>query len=161
MEHFWSIIFFSNESFTLCFLRECKACLMVSYSSPCSLSVMDRQDESIFNLSSFKAAERKDFHSEGKDRACFAWGLCWSAGPARGFGLGLGVWGLEFRNLGGRTWRQRQIYGHGKKKKSSSVNFPADLRLTFLPHWGNQTEVSRRCRSQPFRNLIQLPWLLA
>lgn len=61
---------------TLCFLRECKACLMVSYSSPCSVSVMDRQDESIFNLSSFKAAERKDFHSEGKDRACFTCGLC-------------------------------------------------------------------------------------
>lgn len=84
---------------TLCFLRACKACLMVSYSSPCSVSVMDRQDESIFNLSSFIAAERKEFHSQGKDRACLAWGLCWSAGPKRGFGLGLGAWGLELRNL--------------------------------------------------------------
>lgn len=57
---------------TLCFLRECRACLMVSYSSPCSASVMARQDESVFNLSSFIAAQRKELQSKGEDRACLA-----------------------------------------------------------------------------------------
>ena len=56
---------------TLCFLRECRACLMVSYSSPCSASVMDRQ-ESVFNLSSFIAAQSKEVQSKGVDRACLA-----------------------------------------------------------------------------------------
>lgn len=57
---------------TLCFLRECRACLMVSYSSPCSASVMARQDESVFNLSSFIAAQRKELQSKGEDGACLA-----------------------------------------------------------------------------------------
>lgn len=96
---FFNVCVSKKAMYTLCFLRECRACLMVSYSSPCSVSVMARQDESAFNLSSFIAAQRKEFQSKEEDRACLAWGLCWSAGPEREFGLGLGVWGLEFRNL--------------------------------------------------------------
>ena len=57
---------------TLCFLRECRACLMVSYSSPCSASVMARQEESVFKLSSFIAAQRKELRSKGEDGACLA-----------------------------------------------------------------------------------------
>lgn len=88
-----------EHMFTLCLLRECRACLMISYSSACSPSVMARQDESLFNLSSFVAAQGKELQSKGEDGACLAWGLCWSSGPEREFGLGLGVWDLQLRNL--------------------------------------------------------------
>lgn len=57
---------------TLCFLRECRAFLMVSYSSACSASVMARKEESVFNLSSFIAAQRKELQSQGEGRACLA-----------------------------------------------------------------------------------------
>ena len=45
---------------------------MVSYSSPCSASVMARQGESFFNLSSFIAAQRKELQSKGEGGACLA-----------------------------------------------------------------------------------------
>lgn len=45
---------------------------MVSYSSPCSASVMAKQEESVFNLSSFIAAQRKELHSSGEGGAGLA-----------------------------------------------------------------------------------------
>lgn len=45
---------------------------MDSYSSACSVSVMARQEESVFNLSSFIAAQRKELQSMGEDGACLA-----------------------------------------------------------------------------------------
>lgn len=61
---------------TLCFLSECRACLMVSYSSCCSASVMARQEEFALNLSCFNAAQRKALQSKGEDGAWLARGFC-------------------------------------------------------------------------------------
>lgn len=44
---------------------------MASNSLRCSASIMARQDESVFNLSSL-VEERKDFQSKGEGRACLA-----------------------------------------------------------------------------------------
>lgn len=44
---------------------------MTSNNAPCSVSIIARQDESVFSLSSL-VEERKDFQSKGEGSACLA-----------------------------------------------------------------------------------------
>lgn len=96
---------------TLYFLRVWWACLAASYSSLCSASVSVRWAGLVSGPSPLSDACRKELQSAGEGRPCGARGLSSSSGPDRGLGMGLGVgiWGLEYRNL--KEKHQKQYEG--------------------------------------------------